>query len=391
MHPLGARTSASLLPMSDDRVETHVVIDDPSAGRSGRCTSRSTGCGCTRCPTRTRSCRSGPRTPSPAPGVLEAFAAADLVLLPPSNPVVSIGTVLAVPGHPRRPGGHARTGRRALADRRRRPGARHGRPGASPRSASRPPAAAVALHYGVRRLLDGWLVDSSDADAVGAGRGRRHRLPGRPAADDRRRRPRRAWPAPRSTSPPSCADDRQMSGSLLRSGRRTASARGRRGRRPRGAAARRAAGEDFALRRRRRRRRDVEGGVARPRAGARAASTARRRSTSETVRVVARRGPTRIVETRHGLVLAAAGVDASGTEPGTVLLLPVDPDASARALRARLLELAGVDVAVVVTDTMGRPWRTGPDRPGDRRRRPRAAGRPARPRRRARQRARGHR
>jgi len=81
--------------------------------------------------------------------------------------------------------------------------------------------------------------------------------------------------------------------------------------------------------------------------------------TSETVRLVARRGGTRIVETRHGLVLAAAGVDATGTEPGTVLLLPVDPDASARALRSRLLELAGVDVAVVVTDTMGRAWRTG--------------------------------
>jgi coenzyme F420-0:L-glutamate ligase/coenzyme F420-1:gamma-L-glutamate ligase len=81
--------------------------------------------------------------------------------------------------------------------------------------------------------------------------------------------------------------------------------------------------------------------------------------TSETVRVVAQRGSTRIVETRHGLVLAAAGVDASGTEPGTVLLLPVDPDASARALRSRLLELAGVDVAVVITDTMGRAWRTG--------------------------------
>ncbi len=81
--------------------------------------------------------------------------------------------------------------------------------------------------------------------------------------------------------------------------------------------------------------------------------------TAETVRVVARRGSTRIVETRHGLVMAAAGVDASGTEPGTVLLLPVDPDASARALRSRLLEVAGADVAVLVTDTLGRAWRTG--------------------------------
>jgi coenzyme F420-0:L-glutamate ligase/coenzyme F420-1:gamma-L-glutamate ligase len=81
--------------------------------------------------------------------------------------------------------------------------------------------------------------------------------------------------------------------------------------------------------------------------------------TSETVRVVARRGRTRIVETRHGLVLAAAGVDASGVEPGSVVLLPLDPDASARALRSRLLELTGADVAVVVSDTMGRPWRVG--------------------------------
>ena len=81
--------------------------------------------------------------------------------------------------------------------------------------------------------------------------------------------------------------------------------------------------------------------------------------TAETVRVVARRGPMRIVETRHGLVMAAAGVDASDTDPGTVLLLPVDPDASARTLRSRLLDVAGVDVGVVVTDTMGRAWRTG--------------------------------
>jgi len=80
---------------------------------------------------------------------------------------------------------------------------------------------------------------------------------------------------------------------------------------------------------------------------------------AESVRLVARRGATRITQTRHGLVLAAAGVDASNTEPGTVVLLPVDPDASARALRARLRELRGVVVAVVVSDTLGRPWRLG--------------------------------
>jgi coenzyme F420-0:L-glutamate ligase/coenzyme F420-1:gamma-L-glutamate ligase len=84
---------------------------------------------------------------------------------------------------------------------------------------------------------------------------------------------------------------------------------------------------------------------------------------AETVRLVARRafpgGETRIVETRQGLVLAAAGVDASNTPPGTVLLLPEDPDASAARIRARLCELLSVRLAVVVSDTLGRPWRNG--------------------------------
>ncbi|MFB7501049.1 coenzyme F420-0:L-glutamate ligase [Streptomyces sp. NPDC056161] len=80
---------------------------------------------------------------------------------------------------------------------------------------------------------------------------------------------------------------------------------------------------------------------------------------AETVRVVARRGPLRIVENRQGLVMAAAGVDASNTPAGTVLLLPEDPDASARAIRDGLRDVLGVDVGVVVTDTFGRPWRAG--------------------------------
>jgi coenzyme F420-0:L-glutamate ligase / coenzyme F420-1:gamma-L-glutamate ligase len=79
----------------------------------------------------------------------------------------------------------------------------------------------------------------------------------------------------------------------------------------------------------------------------------------ETVRVVARRGPTIIAQTAHGLVLAAAGVDRSNTAPGTVVLLPVDPDASARRLRAAIGELTGARVGVLITDTMGRPWRNG--------------------------------
>jgi coenzyme F420-0:L-glutamate ligase/coenzyme F420-1:gamma-L-glutamate ligase len=85
--------------------------------------------------------------------------------------------------------------------------------------------------------------------------------------------------------------------------------------------------------------------------------------TDETVRVVASRvhpgGVTRIVENRLGLVMAAAGVDASNTPDGTVLLLPLDPDDSARRLRAGLAERLGVQVGIVVTDTAGRPWRAG--------------------------------
>jgi coenzyme F420-0:L-glutamate ligase/coenzyme F420-1:gamma-L-glutamate ligase len=85
--------------------------------------------------------------------------------------------------------------------------------------------------------------------------------------------------------------------------------------------------------------------------------------TAETVRVVATRehpgGVTRIVENRLGLVMAAAGVDASNTPEGTVLLLPLDPDASARRLRAGLRERFGLTLGVLLTDTAGRPWRHG--------------------------------
>jgi coenzyme F420-0:L-glutamate ligase/coenzyme F420-1:gamma-L-glutamate ligase len=79
----------------------------------------------------------------------------------------------------------------------------------------------------------------------------------------------------------------------------------------------------------------------------------------ETVRVVARRGPTSIVETRLGVVMAAAGVDASNVAPGSVVLLPVDPDLSARRLRDDLASVTGANVAVVISDTAGRAWRHG--------------------------------
>jgi coenzyme F420-0:L-glutamate ligase/coenzyme F420-1:gamma-L-glutamate ligase len=76
-------------------------------------------------------------------------------------------------------------------------------------------------------------------------------------------------------------------------------------------------------------------------------------------RIVARRGPTTIVRTRHGLTLAAAGVDNSNVDTGSHVLLPRDPDASARAMRARFASMEDVNVAVVITDTAGRAWREG--------------------------------
>ncbi len=75
--------------------------------------------------------------------------------------------------------------------------------------------------------------------------------------------------------------------------------------------------------------------------------------------MVARRGPLKIVETRHGWVVAAAGIDASNTAADTLVLLPEDADASARRLRDELQRLLGVTVAVVVSDTFGRTWREG--------------------------------
>ncbi|MFD8483857.1 2-phospho-L-lactate transferase [Kitasatospora sp. NPDC059673] len=174
-YPLSAVTEAlctrwkpgvRLLPMSDDRVETHVRITDADGPRVVHFQEYWV---------RLHAAVDaeaiipvGAGTAKPAPGVLEAIAGADLVLLPPSNPVVSIGTILAVPGI-----------REAVA------GANAPVVGLSPIIGGAPvrgmadkvlaavgvetSAAAVAKHYGARTsggLLDGWLVDSSDAAAV---------------------------------------------------------------------------------------------------------------------------------------------------------------------------------------------------------------------------------
>ncbi|MHA7960613.1 2-phospho-L-lactate transferase [Streptomyces sp. L500] len=174
-YPLSAVTEAlcarwkpgvRLLPMSDDRIETHVLIDDPESGDGARkavhfqeywVRMRASVDAHAIVPV-------GAEQAKPAPGVLEAIAAADVVLFPPSNPVVSVGTILGVPGV-----------REAVAD------AAAPVIGLSPIVGGAPvrgmadkvlaavgvesTAAAVARHYG-SGLLDGWLVDSVDAAAV---------------------------------------------------------------------------------------------------------------------------------------------------------------------------------------------------------------------------------
>ncbi|HVA70104.1 MAG TPA: coenzyme F420-0:L-glutamate ligase [Acidimicrobiales bacterium] len=79
----------------------------------------------------------------------------------------------------------------------------------------------------------------------------------------------------------------------------------------------------------------------------------------ESVRVLRRRGALRITETRHGFVNANAGVDLSNTDDGTAVLLPKNPDQSARRLRAEIARRTNVEVAVLITDTFGRVWRQG--------------------------------
>ncbi len=135
----------TLLPMTDDDVQTHVVIDDGSG-------------------TTLRFIAAGADQARPAPGVLEALADADFVLLPPSNPVVSIGVVLAVPGIADAVAGKTVVGVSPIIS-----GAPvRGMADACLAAIGVPATASgVAAHYG-SGLLDGWLVDTADQSAAGA-------------------------------------------------------------------------------------------------------------------------------------------------------------------------------------------------------------------------------
>lgn len=80
---------------------------------------------------------------------------------------------------------------------------------------------------------------------------------------------------------------------------------------------------------------------------------------SQAVSVVRRRGSLIIAETEHGFICANAGVDRSNAEPGTMILLPEDPDRSAHRIRTLLDRKFGIDIPVIISDTFGRPWRRG--------------------------------
>jgi LPPG:FO 2-phospho-L-lactate transferase len=177
-YPLSAVTAAlcdrwqpgvELLPMSDDRVETHVVIDDPDEPSGRRAVHFQEYWVRLHAEVPARAVVPvGIDASTPAPGVVEAITDADLVILPPSNPVVSVGTILGVPGvreavratpapvvglSPVVAGSHVRGMAAQLLTA---IGVEVG-------------AAAVATHYAARRdggVLDGWLVDSADAAEV---------------------------------------------------------------------------------------------------------------------------------------------------------------------------------------------------------------------------------
>lgn len=103
----------------------------------------------------------------------------------------------------------------------------------------------------------------------------------------------------------------------------------------------------------------AEGAYAWPQKGEGVHEARRRIAREQAQRIVADTPDVLIVETPHGFVCANAGIDSSNVPGGALTLLPTDPDASARRIRQRIADLDGVDVAVIIADTFGRPWRVG--------------------------------
>ena len=352
---------ARLLPASDDRCETHAVITDP-ADDSRRAIHFQEWWVRYRAQLATHSFAFvGAEKASATTEAVQAITDADVIMLAPSNPVVSVGAVLAVPGI-----------RAAL------------RAAAGPVVGYSPIIGGKPLRGMADKCLSVIGVDST-AEAVGGHYGSRrgHRDPrllagqrGRPRRD---RRGRGAVDTAVDERPEGDRRDGQRAGWSLRAWQRdgltehgTAAAieilpvTGLPEFRP---------GDDLsaavAVAAPWLRDGDVvvvtskvvskcEGRLVPAPEDPEARDELRRKLVDdEAVRVLARKGRTLITENRFGLIQAAAGVDGSNVGRAELALLPVDPDASAAALRAGLRDRLGVTVAVVITDTMGRAWRNG--------------------------------
>ncbi len=333
-----------LLPMTDDRVETHVAIPDADAPSGQRAVHFQEYWVRLRAEVPALAVVAvGIEAARPAPGVLEAIADADLIIVPPSNPVVSVGPILGVPGiraaldeasapivgiSPIIGGDHVRGMARQLLT-------------AIDVEVS---AAGVGLHYGARGsggLLDGWLVDTADAAAVAALSRAGITAAAVPLlmtddeataaiarAADRVGQVMLEVSAPDGIGEIVPGDD--LAAVLLEH-------------------ADLADGDIVVVTSK-----VVSKAEGRVRAGDSAISLP-----EETQRVVARAGSVTIVRSRLGITHAMAGLDASNVPRGSHILLPEDPDASARALRERVREETGLNIAVLVSDTAGRAWRMG--------------------------------
>ena len=355
---------ATLLPASDDRCETHVVITDP-VDDSQRAIHFQEWWVRYRAQVPTHSFAFiGAENAHATAEVTQAITDADIILLAPSNPVVSIGAILAIPGIRGSTAVDQRARRRLLPDHRWKTVARHGRcvPDRDRRGVYRR-GGGPALWRAGRYWHLGLLAHTR----------------GRPC--------RNRW---RCSAVGTAADDRSEGDS--RDGERRPGPRGCGSMTPAPAGAEHGTasaveilpvtglpefrpGDDLSavvaaaapwLRDG-----DVlvvtskvvskcEGRLVDAPVDPEARDTLRRKLVdAEAVRVLARKGRTLITENKLGVIQAASGVDGSNVDAGELALLPVDPDASAAALRAGLRERLGVTVGVVVTDTMGRAWRNG--------------------------------
>ena len=343
----GYGVAPRILPMSDDRIETHVEVlasgqaldlhfQDYWVRRHAQDDVKSVR-------------YEGIAAARPAPGVLEAIAQADVIVICPSNPVASIGPILGVPGL-----------REALAERRAVVAGVSpivgGAPLAGMADKLMPVAGLEVSALGAARayagLIGSWVIDEIDrglAPSIESELGVRVAVTDTIMTGDdvaaRSLAPSWLWSrTPREAAPVtvellplrglpeiSAGDDL---GALLAEALAPLEVRD----------------DDVVV---------VTQKIVSKAEGRMVADDGTDWVASETRRVVARRGDLVIAETRHGFVCANAGVDVSNVPEGFVALLPEDPDGSAERLRAEVSRRLGVSPAVVITDTFGRAWRQG--------------------------------